>query len=314
MIKLNLTVKKSHVPSLRALHACESVARLGGVKKAALELGVTPAAISQLLRGVELDLETKLFTRVERNLVPRAEAHDGLKDLEAAFELVHQAVRKLREPRPSKLLTVSVDPAFASCWLVQRLSGFRLRHPSIDVLIDATNRYDQPNENSVDMVIRFGTARETDLVKTILFRESVFPVCSPDLLVSGSALHPSELADLTLIHLDWSSRQGTWPTWNDWLRAAKVAKIAQVSGLLFSDHALALAAAIRGDGVALGSTALTCDAIRSRALVCPTDVILPTAFSYYAAVHPDRESETKIRVFREWLEEEAKASAQSIVL
>lgn len=295
----------SHLPSLRALYACEAVARLGGIKKAAAELGVTSAAVSQLIRSIETDLGTQVFVRAERGLVPCDTARPGLADLEEAISVLHRAVRKLRTPLPSSLLAVSVDPAFASRWLVPRLGRFRRLNPTIDVLIDTTSRYDRLDHGPIDIAMRFGRAREPSLSRLELFQEFVFPVCSPSLPGLGGVVDPTDLRGQTLIHLDWSSRQGAWPNWDDWLRAAGVENVARASGLHFSDHALALAAAVRGDGIALGSTALVNDALREGTLVQPFELILPTPFFYYAAMQSSRRREPKISAFCAWLEMEA---------
>lgn len=296
---------KSRLPSLRGLYACEAVARLGGLKLAAAELGVTPGAVSQLVRSIEADLEVPLFSRSEHGLIPCTSARAGLADLEEAIGILHGAVRKLRTPPPSALLAVSVDPAFATQWLVRRLGQFRLLNPTVDVLIDTTNQYVQLGAGPIDVAIRFGTAREPALSRTMLFQESVFPVCSPMLLAENGLARPEDVTRHMLIHLDWSSRQGAWPTWDDWLRAADVTGVAPTAGIRFSDHALALAAASRGDGVALGSTALVSDALAEGVLVRPFEISLATPFYYYAATLPDRQREPQIAAFLSWLTGEA---------
>ena len=56
------------LPSLTSLRAFEAAARLGSFKRAAEELSVTPAAISQQIRALEDDLGEELFRRAGRNL------------------------------------------------------------------------------------------------------------------------------------------------------------------------------------------------------------------------------------------------------
>jgi DNA-binding transcriptional LysR family regulator len=60
------------LPPLNALRAFEAAARHGGFARAASELTVTPAAISQQVRLLEADLGVELFFRQ-----PRADAHRG---------------------------------------------------------------------------------------------------------------------------------------------------------------------------------------------------------------------------------------------
>jgi LysR family glycine cleavage system transcriptional activator len=56
------------LPPLNALRAFEATARHLSVKNAAAELCVTPGAVSQLLKALELHLGVKLFHRVNRGI------------------------------------------------------------------------------------------------------------------------------------------------------------------------------------------------------------------------------------------------------
>ena len=76
-----------------ALRAFEAAARLGSFKKAAEELFVTPAAISQQIRFLEERLEVKLFHRSNRQIELTEEARRGLPKLAEGFEALSEAVR-----------------------------------------------------------------------------------------------------------------------------------------------------------------------------------------------------------------------------
>lgn len=49
--------------NLKAMEHFEAVARLGRVSKAAVELGVSPSAVSQQIRQIEAQFGVKLFRR-----------------------------------------------------------------------------------------------------------------------------------------------------------------------------------------------------------------------------------------------------------
>ena len=55
-------------PPLNALRAFEAAARHLSLTKAALELNVTPSALSHQIRGLEDDLGVKLFDRGVRSI------------------------------------------------------------------------------------------------------------------------------------------------------------------------------------------------------------------------------------------------------
>ena len=56
------------LPPLNALRAFEAAARHRSIRRAAQELHVTPAAVSQQVKLLEDYLDVKLFDRVKRGL------------------------------------------------------------------------------------------------------------------------------------------------------------------------------------------------------------------------------------------------------
>ena len=79
------------LPPLTALRAFEAAARHASFAKAADELAVTPAAVSQQIRLLEADLGVSLFRRLPRGLVLTEAAKSALPELGKAF--AHLAAR-----------------------------------------------------------------------------------------------------------------------------------------------------------------------------------------------------------------------------
>jgi len=84
------------LPPLNALRAFEAAARHRSIRRAAEDLHVTPAAISQQVKLLEDYLGVQLFQRVNRGLTltPEAEAsvgrwREGFDALAGAVELMH---------------------------------------------------------------------------------------------------------------------------------------------------------------------------------------------------------------------------------
>ena len=65
----------SHVPKpagLNDLHAFAAVARTRNFRQAAIELGVSPSALSHTLRALEARLGVRLLNRTTRSVAPTA--------------------------------------------------------------------------------------------------------------------------------------------------------------------------------------------------------------------------------------------------
>jgi LysR family glycine cleavage system transcriptional activator len=126
--------------------------------------------------------------------------------------------------------------------------------------------------------------------------EDHFPVCSPKLLKGRHRLRtPADLARHTLLHdvftVDWAI----------WLRSAGIDTIDPQRGPTFlsSDHAIQ--AAVRGEGVVLGRSALVADDLAAGRLVRPFALSLPASFAWYVVYPPRAMRRPGVKAFRDWL-------------
>src|SRR5579871_1444805 len=101
------------LPPLNALRAFEATARHLSVKDAAEELCVTPGAVSQLLKTLELYYGVRLFSRGNRSIALTDTGQGLLPSIRTAFRIITDASEKLVSSVDSGVLTVSVTPFFA---------------------------------------------------------------------------------------------------------------------------------------------------------------------------------------------------------
>ncbi len=293
--------------NLAALRGFEAAARHLSFSKAAAELNVTPAAVSHAIRELELDLKVKLFERSSR-VVRLTDPGEALaRAVGEGLGTITRAVQRLRRTEGRPKLLVTTSPSLAAKWLVPRLDRFLARHPEVDVRIDVAPRLLDFSEDNVDIGIRFGVGAYPGLVAEKLFEESVFPVCSPNLLSAKKPLNePRDLKHHTLIHIDWDAQWATWPNWQMWLRAAGAPEIDPTRGLHFAQTALALQAALDGQGVTLGDSTLVADDLLAGRLVRPFSMALkgPAQFAYHLVHAPARAEEPMIKAFRTWILDE----------
>ena len=97
-----------HLPSLKALQAFEAAARLGSFNAAAIELSVTPGAISYQIKQLESSLESPLFYRHTRQ-VELTDAGMRLHDtVHRLFQELKSEIERISPKRKETQLTVSV--------------------------------------------------------------------------------------------------------------------------------------------------------------------------------------------------------------
>ena len=297
------------LPPVNALRAFEVVARHLSFARAADELHVTKAAVAQQVRALEQDVGARLVERHGRGLQLTESGAAGAGALAEGFGLIAKAARAMREGGGRRFLVINSTPSFAATWLVGRIGKFKARHPETDVLIDANPIDEALESGAADALIRWGAGEFPGLVATLLFKEDVFPVCAPELVVGDDPLRsPEDLGRHTLLHLDWNPAHASWPTWSDWLKAAGARNVDARHGVFFNNMAMTIRAASQGQGVALTSFAIAADKLAAGRLVAPFSMSVRTPFGYYFLCRPDEAQSPRIRALREFLVEEAALS------
>ena len=138
----------STLPPLAALRAFSAYAQTRSVSQAGDLLNVSHAAISQQMRSLESHLGVALLDRSGRQLAFTPEGETLARTLTEAFGSISQTVDALTGADASRPLQISATPTFAAAWLMPRLSGFREKHPDVDMMIDPSAKV-QPMEPGV---------------------------------------------------------------------------------------------------------------------------------------------------------------------
>lgn len=280
------------LPPLNAVRAFEAAARRGSFTAAAAELGVSHAAISRHVRGLEARLGVPLLLREGRGLAPTEAGRAFAAVVADAFDRLSQGMVAISAESGRGRLRLSVEPAFAGRWLVPRLGDFRQSHPGIDIELDPTQRLADLRAEQTDLAIRYGHGGWSGVEAERLVRVMDYPVCAPAL--AASLQQPADLRGQTLLH-DESAQ-----TWALWLVAAGVDGIDATRGPRFHDVALALDAAMAGQGVAMGDDVLCARDIAAGRLVRLFDVTVPRNW-YWLAMPEGRRLSPAAGAFRSWL-------------
>jgi LysR family glycine cleavage system transcriptional activator len=295
--------------NLNALRAFEATARHSSYVTAAEELNVTPAAVGQLVRGLEEYLGVALFHRAlsgPARLTLTEAARAVLPELQSGFDQLSLAVSRLKASVERQSITVTVPPAFADKWLLSRVERFQALHPQFDLILDTNGRIVDFNTDRVDVGIRYGAGRWSGLKATRLFCDTFFPVCSPALLAGEHPLRSAaDLPHHALIH-DASMRfEASFPTWRGWLAKAGIKGIHAEKGLQINDSAAVVQAAIAGRGVALGRSSLVQDDLAAGRLMRPFGDSQPFEFAYFVVCKDDIAPSPAVAAFRDWMVAEA---------
>lgn len=300
------------LPPLNALRAFESAARHLSFTKAAGELNVTPAAISHQVKSLEEILGLELFHRLTRGLSLTEAGRGYLPALTETFDRLVTATEGLRGQEVSGRLIITTMPSLADRWLIHRIGDFHRRYPEVDIVLRAEERRVDFIREEIDVGIRYGRGEWRGLRSTWLMDEQVFPVCAPSLMNGPKPIRKlSDLRHHSLLHDFGAHATEPWLNWDVWFREAGLTDIDASRGLHFSNTALILKAAIAGEGVALGRSALLENDLRAGRLVRPMQATRPADYGYYI-VSPEATADLpKIAAFRSWILESARRSGHA---
>jgi LysR family transcriptional regulator, glycine cleavage system transcriptional activator len=296
------------IPGTGSLRVFEAAGRHLNFTRAAEELHVTPAAVSHQIKEFEEQLDIRLLERTSRSMRLTAAGEILHAAVTEALAGLTRAVGQMQRRRDSAALKVTASTSIAARWLVPRLDDFMKTMPGVDVRLDVSDRVREFARDEIDVAIRFGNGNYPGHRADRLFDNTIFPVCSPALLrTKKPLLHPRDLLQHRLIHVDWSAPGVMWPNWRMWMLAAGVTDYQETAGLRLDNSGLALQAAIDGQGVALGDSSLVSDDLAAGRLVQPFAVTIkgPQQFAYYVISPVATQNDPLVRSFRDWILDEA---------
>ena len=292
------------LPPLNALRAFEAAARRGGFASAASELHVTPAAVSHQVKALEAYLDVQLFHRRPRGLDLTDAGRQMLPQLTRGMTHLARAVGTVTVGSLSGSLTVSAAPSFATLWLVPRLESFLALYPEIELRILGAGPVPADLERGeADVRVPYGAGDYPGLVTRLLFRERIFPVCSPGLLNQSPLGRFADLRHQRLLHDINIGDDEPSMTWRRWLADAGVTGVDPERGVSFGDSVLMTEAAVRGQGVALGRDALVTDHLSSGRLVRPLKASRPADYAYWTVTTVRGAQQARVRAFIDWIED-----------
>jgi LysR family glycine cleavage system transcriptional activator len=291
-------------PSLNALRAFAVAGARLNLRAAAAELFVTPSALSHQIRNLEQQLDIKLFIRGRQGLTLTATGKVLHPQVSAAFAQLSEAVHSIKPQHHSGAITVSMLSTFAMRWFIPRLYRFQQKHPDIKVRISTSIELVDFEQEDVDCAIRSGQGAWPGTHALRLLDEQFTPVCSPSLPTGDAPLNqPSDLAGHTLLHS--RLRPGDWQAW---LNAEGLADLQPRQDQEFETRNFAIAAAIRGLGVAIIDPLLVQEELKDKRLIQPFTHTLPTTSAYYLVWPATRRESEELAAFRTWLIKEVEGS------
>lgn len=299
-------MRKFKIPNMGTLQAFEAAARHESVTHAAKELHLTESAISRQISGLEASLGVRLFVRTKQRLVLTRAGRLYSNSVRSALDALTRATLSvIAHGGDDGHLGLAMLPTFASHWLIPRLKDFHERHPGVCINMSVPfNRLDF-NQSHFHAAIHYGEPSLPDTSSDFLFDDAAVPVCAPSLL----AAPVRSVGDLLAYPLLHSTAHPE--AWTDWFSELDVDDSRTAQGPRYQVHAMLVAAAVAGLGIALVPKIYVEEQLEQHTLLMPVEAPTRTNNNYYFVYPTEFRHYKPLEVFRQWLLEQAKLSERS---
>jgi len=287
------------LPPLHSFKVFESVARLGSLAGAAVELHVTTGAVSQQLKVLQSSLGVELFTKQGRRLVLTPRGRYLHKRIASAMRDISDAIGELRigneQEQPLVEIKLSIPPAEGTEWLVSPLLRFMVDSQLVKVSVITAPNMAQVDWRRADVAVVYGTPPWPGYWWRLLHGIRMIPVCSPQYARGPLAIHEVEdLMKHRLLHEDAGSQ------WQQWLAEAGYVR-GGFENTHFEDFGMVLQAAREGFGVALSDETVSARDLDEGRLICPLPLSVPALHNYYVVCTERTRERQEVRAFIDWL-------------
>ena len=284
------------LPPLMLLRAFEAVGRMGSMRRAADDIGVSHTVVSKHVRNLEQWLGQKLVEAGPRGAVLTPAGETLFASTNRAFRIIANSTAELRPVTRRAALRIWCMPGLATRWMTPRLSAIGEAMGDVDISLRAIDRLPNFAEGEADVMIGFGNLDALPETARRLVWPRMFPVASADWVARhGAPPDLSALAQAPLIHEE--SRQ----QWTDWFEAMGFRLRTELKGPRLWDANLGYDAAMAGQGIAL-VTRLTAGAeIDDGRLLEILDSAVRLG-GYYLLIAPHRRGDTVVARFEAWLD------------
>lgn len=290
-------------PPLKSLPAFEAALRLNSFALAASELNVTPGAVGQQIRKLEEWLGVELFIRSVRQVTPTQDGLAYAARIAPALQQISDASAHLRR-RQDHSVHFAMPPSFAAKWFSPRMARFLIKHPTTALHVGSTEEKPNFDQDGLDIAVRYFDGNDDSLEAVLLYRGQAAVYCAPSYRDELGLETPTDLARATLIN---DTKHHWWVDWLATFADMPPEQSRQIKHIDIDQTAMVIEAAIHHQGVVIANPLLTEeDVMEGKLIHLFPDQVMTVPLGYYL-VHPKkRELRSHVRLFRDWLLDEAR--------
>lgn len=288
-----MPISRRYLP-LNALRAFEVAGRHATLVNAAEELGVTHAALSRQILLLEEQLSVPLFDRSGRKLKLTSAGQHLLCESTRSFDQISAVIETLAPQSLNGPLNWATTSS-GSRSLMGIVGQFHDAYPDIEMHLTTLLPHAKEVPSNVDISICFGKPVNSNLHVEELYREEFFPVCAPQFLAEiDKQFDMRDISKVTLIH----DEHNRWPKW---YQSQGLSLPKPKSDFYVREAHMAIAAAIKGVGIAYADKLEINDELENGSLVKLHQGTLKCENSYYLVYKTYDNLNIRAKTFIDWL-------------
>jgi len=296
---------KKILKNINVLHSFECAARHNSYSKAASELCISQAAVSQQMRQLEASIGSPLFLRKGKQMLLTQKGKSLFEASQQAFSLLNKSLTEIKDEGIAGSLTITSTQAFTALWLMPKINRFSALYPDIKIRVTSSPNFDDIKQQHIDLAIRFGTQvkenTDSKLACEYFGEDFVYPMCSKELAKTMNFQVPADLLQTWLVSLEKPGPYD-WPSWFEHSDIKAYQQHQQWTHVHSTD--MALNAVLSGHGFTLAAQYLCKKQLESGQLLIPIKIPHPLTVKRYLVFDADSAKITRLKVFTDWLKTE----------
>jgi len=198
---------------LKSVRIFLKVVELGSFSKAANVLNMAPSSVTRAIDNLEHELKSELFKRSTRQLLLTDKGRvffEGATNLASDCDTLLMSMADSNK-EPEGNLRISVFESFGRLTVCPIIPEFLKKYPKITIEIELENKVVDLAGENIDLAIRIGTPKDSNLKFRNIIPNHTFVCASPDYLSKRSTIEqPEDLSSHNCLLLNQERQRTYW--------------------------------------------------------------------------------------------------------
>ena len=280
---------------MRGLRSFCVAAKCLSFKHAAVQLYLTPSAVSHQIKQLEQQLGFDLFVRKTRTLELTSHGAQFFRAIEPQLLLLEQTINEFKDKPQNQTIVIDMPEFFASELFTPRLREWTQLHPEINIEVETTKSGLQASAPA-DLSIVLANSTPTTGIADELFPLKYVPACNQAIYDEYADKGFEALEKVPLI----LHKARPW-SWHQWAQMMRIDKFSPLQIIQFDSMFGVARAAQQGMGIALAPMPISQAWFNQGALVSLFDETLETNDRYFLVQHESANAFKPIDKFADWI-------------